>query len=519
MSLTTHYPSIIKPLMLLILLGCYLNPAQGQSNYSAFELNRANNWQTLITEDMNGDGLKDLVFSHFDSSIGRELHIHHQNPEGTFATQPQRIEIKTEIIAIGFADLRSDPGMELLLFANAGVFSLSTMIDGYAGNLKPLLQWELAAAVPDFEQVTFITNIHDINGDGHIDLLLPGRDGYGFFTGGPNEQFQLQSRINTRSDGISGTTGRDRGLNADFSINATQGISLNVTVDSQSPFENFIEQWKTTDSDSLLRADNWMPNALLAFINDDEYEDLIYLNIGADGLGQINIHYQQNPAGFNHDPDWTGPFDSRGELQLADINGDGVIDLVRVSGDGNEWDARFYLNIDGQFDFEQPSQLMRFSGYDVRLDFITLEADSTPILSVNYYTIPVVDAIRNASLNRIQLLFNHSSDNSGQVFNRRPDARIEETFSAANVRGLSEQLSLGFDVDGDQQKDALYITENGTIAAKKIAPDLTIASDPFWEYISSKGVFEFEVLALNDDEMPDLILRHGNSTTVLVARP
>ena len=32
-------------------------------------------------------------------------------------------------------------------------------------------------------------------------------------------------------------------------------------------------------------------------------------------------------------------------------------------------------------------------------------------------------------------------------------------------------------------------------------------------------VFEFEVMSLNDDQVPDLMLRHGTSTTFLVALP
>ena len=76
-----------------------------------------------------------------------------------------------------------------------------------------------------------------------------------------------------------------------------------------------------------------------------------------------------------------------------------------------------------------------------------------------------------------------------------------------------------YDVDGDGNNDALYITENGTLAAKKIGADLTISKEAFWEYISPRTVFEFEVLSLNRDKLPDLILRHGRTTTLLVARP
>lgn len=523
LSLSQHATSpTIRYCLFLGLSLVFAGPVAAQNNYTAFELIRENNWDSLATEDMNGDGLKDLVFSHFDQSSGREIHIHHQNSDGGFGALPQRIEVKTEIIAVGFADLRSAPGTELLLFANAGVFSLSSMTEGYADNLKPLLEWELIATVPSLEQVSFLETNVDINADGYIDLLLPGRNSYGVFIGGPDESFKLLSQFDTENGQSDVDVARgQRGLDSSIGINAEEGISLKFTVESKTPYQGFIEQWGESedDSDTLLRTENWMPNAVLAPLNDDELLDVVYLNVGADGLGQLNIHYQFSDTGFNAEPDWIGSIDTKGEIQLADLNDDGLSDFIRVSNSGNDWDARLFVNAAGEFDFEQPSQIMRFSGYDVRLDVIKLSQDSLPILSVNYYTIPVVDAIRNASLNRIQLLFNRNNTDADQLFNRRPDTRMEETFSAANVRGLSEQLSLRFDVNGDGTNDGLYITENGTIAAKKLDSTLVIADEPFWEYIAPRSVFEFDVLDLNEDHRPDLILRHGNTSTVLVAQP
>ena len=131
----------------------------------------------------------------------------------------------------------------------------------------------------------------------------------------------------------------------------------------------------------------------------------------------------------------------------------------------------------------------------------------------------MVDAIRNASINRSQLLFGSDDAGENQFFNRRPDSRLDESFSAANVRGLSEQMSLQYDIDGDGRKDAIFVTENGTLAAKKINEDLTIQSQPFWEYVSPNTVFEFQVLQLNQDSKPDLLLRHGTTTTFLVGAP
>ena len=44
-----------------------------QENYVSHELHRENNWDALFAEDMNGDGKKDLIYSHYDPSIGENF--------------------------------------------------------------------------------------------------------------------------------------------------------------------------------------------------------------------------------------------------------------------------------------------------------------------------------------------------------------------------------------------------------------------------------------------------------------
>jgi len=496
--------------------------AFGQGNYASFELRRDENWDPIVLEDMNGDGRKDIISSAYDAALGRELHIYHQQDDGTFSSNPQRIEVKTEIIAIGFADLRPTPGTELILFANNGVFSLSSTIEGYPGNLKLLAQWQLIAAIPDLERVRFTNIPTDINGDGHIDLLLAGDDRYGLFLGQGNEEFVLASEIRTLNDAITPLerARNNSDLDATLGINAERGVVIELNLEAPGPFQGFVEEWDQADttSRSLLRAEQWMPTAVLASMNDDELPDLVYLNAGDQGLGRVNIHYQGQESLFAESADWTGDLDSRGQLELVDLNGDGRDDILQQSGNGSDWTVRLYLNTGEGFDFQNPSQLLRFSGYDLQLNALT-DNTGSPLLSASYYTIPVVEAIRNASINRVQLLFGSDQAEAGQVYNRRPDSRLEESFSADNVRGLSEQMSLRYDVDGDGTRDALYVTANGTLAARRISDDLQIANEPFWEYVSPRTVFEFEVMSLNYDQVPDLMLRHGTSTTFLVALP
>ncbi len=508
-----------RPAYLLMLVLQLASTAFAQGNYTAFELKRSDNFEPLFTEDMNGDGALDLVYAEYQEGIGRELLVYLQLEDGSFDATPVHVEVKTEIIAVGFADLRPTPGTELLLYANNGVYSLNALQPGYAGNIRQLVSWNLIASMPSLERVEFFDNVRDLNNDGLIDLILPGIDSYGIFFGKGDEQFELVSLINTSNEStevLARQNARSR-FSANVGINAEEGIVLRVTANARTPFTDFVEQWQEdTAKSALLQAERWMPGLITVNLNGDALLDLAYVNVGEDGLGQLNVHLQQADNGFAETPDWFCSVDTRGALRFVDINLDGLPDLLRMRGEGDESVSQFFLNRDGQFDLQKPDQVMRFSGYDVRLNFLRLEAGAAPVLNVSYYTIPVVDAIRNASINRIQLLYGNDQAETGQLFNRRPDSRLEESFSAANVRGLSEQMSLRFDVDGDGRNDALYITDNGTLAARRIEPDLQIAATPFWEYVSTRSVFQFDVLSLNADSMPDLILRHGTATSVLV---
>ena len=507
--------------------------AQNSGNYAAFSLARAENWAPLITEDMNGDGLLDLVYANYDPSLGRQLLIHYQNASGDFPDAPQVIEIKSEIIAIGFGDLRDEPGTELILHAANGVFSLSPAIEGYAGNLRPIMRFDSIAAIPSRRQVEFLPPLEDRTGDSILDLLLPAEQGFAFFAGSQDGEFEPAGSITTVNADLRSAQRNDReaGLDTQLGINATEGIVVKVEVERRNPFDNFVQHWPSKTEDSnLVSSNNWIPNAVFTEINGDILQDLVFINLDSAANPQLNIALQDT-TGFNSIPSWQASFEAGGEISLHDFNGDGRSDILRLSGSGDDWEARFFISkkVGAPFDLSTPDQVMRFSGYDMRLNPYALPSGETA-LSVSYYTLPIIDAIRSASINRTQLLYapistatsanstTTESEPTTALFARRPSSQLVESFSAANVRGLSEQMSLAFDIDGDGANDALYITERGTLAAKRVVDSLSIEAEPFWEYVSDKTVFEFDVSSLNADGIPDLVLRHGNSITVLVSR-
>ena len=500
----------------LPLLATAASAGAAAQNYTAFDLQRGDDWDELVAEDVNGDGRADLLFAELRPGVGRELLIHHQQADGGFVAEPARVEIKSEIIAIGFADLRPEPGKELLLFAGDGVYSLASGTPGYAGNIRQLFAWELIAALPDRESVQFVRDIADLDGDGHVDLLVPGAGGYGFFRGLGEERFELAAVIATENPEVPPTV-RDNfetDLDARASIDAEQGIVIEFRAETPTAFGDFIEQWDGEAGRALFEAERWMPGALLAELDGNGLPDLVYVNQGIDGLGRLNMHFQ-HAGGFAAKPDWSGPLEARGDWRLAHLDEDGRIDLIQVVEQGNDWDARLHLNQGGEFDLDNPAQVLRFGGYDLGLEVLRIHGE--PVLAATYYAVPAMEAIRNTGVQRVSLLYRGAGE--GQLFSRRPAMRLEETFSVDNVRGLAEPILFGHELDGDGRSDALYVTERGTLAARRINGDLQMDNEDFWEYVAPRSVFQVAVERLNADDLPDFVLRHGTSTTVLVSNP
>ena len=506
----------------LIALGiaCTAPFALAQTNFVASEIPLGEWPDDLFFEDMDGNGRKDLIVPNWSANAGRELAIYLQQDNGSFPSTPSRlVEIKPEIIAITIADVRDEPGKELLLFSSTAVFSLSSAIPSYSGNLKPLFEWELVASVPDRRRILYFPYPQDLDGDGYVDLLLPGREDYGVFRGGPNETFTLAYRFNTVNQELDPSEvplGSPR-LSTDIAINERDGIVMSVTAQSNSTFDGFVSDWGTTKQDALLSTRQWHPSATTSQLNDDKRQDIVYMNIGNDLYGQINILLQDASGSFAAKPDWQGPIDTRGDIRLMDVNGDGMTDVLRIINSSNEWDVQFFLNKGAMFNLQKPDQIMKFSGYDLEVSVLDLDNNGGAQLSVSYYTIPVVNAVRNASIVRTQLLYARGT--GGQLFNTRPDFKLDENFSADTVRGLSSQIEMQTDINGDGRRDAVYVSNEGTLAAKAIDQSLRFADTPFWQYVPTRSILDFGIEDMNGDGIADLFLYHSIALTLLVSAP
>lgn len=499
--------------------------ALAQTNYIASEIPAAEWPNQILMADMNGDGREDLIIPTWLPDTGRQLAIYLQQPDNRYPAQPSRVvDIRPEIVAVAFADVRPDPGAELLLFTGTGAFSLSSSIPTYGGNLRPLFDWPLVSAIPDKRLIQFLPSTADLTGNGYADLLLPGADGYGLFSGGPDEQFTLSHQFVTHNDeldpaDIPQSSGR---FSTTIDFNERDGLIVKINARSGSAFEDFLTDTRSengSDGATLMSTSTWMPPAIVTRMSAAAAFDITWLNIGNDLRGQMNILRHQGDARFADAPDWQGPVEMTGDFHLLDLTGNGLTDVMRVVENSSEWDVYFYLNQGGRFNLDRPDQVMRFSGYDLRINALDILRSGQPQLSVTYYTIPVVNAIRNSSIVRTQLLYGSSNTRDGQLFNTRPDFRLDENFSASTVRGLSSPIYLQADLNGNGRADAIYLTPEGTLAAKTIDNNLRFSNQPFWQYVPSRTITGFDVKDLNGDGIADIILYHSTTTTILVSAP
>ena len=516
----------------LFSLAAYCNAAP---NYIASVIEFGEEIQDVSVTDLNGDGREDLIVSNWNKDLGRELWIYWQQSDGKFPAKPsRRIEVKGDIVAYAVADIRAEPGYELLLFTPLSIFSYSTTHDSYANNLQKICDWQFVNSVPSRRSTPFLGNFTDLNGDGSVDLLLPGKESFGVLALAPDSD-------NKTSQVIALPKAQHKQLDSDGEDNVHFNMQngLKIEVSRPSNFEGlFVERLtdtKPSETESefaryespgnLLKLERWIDTVTTAQLIPGAALEYIYYDEDPEIDHKIKKNHRLNIVAINASkPSVTARLllEKRDAISLFDFNGDQLMDLLVSENQGSDnVSANLYINRAGKFNLEKADQVIKISGYDVSFQLSDINGDGRNDLVVNAYQISALDALRKGALMRVSLIFGANPNFAGAedqpVFNRRPDFKLEENFSADDIKGLSAPLDFTLDIDGDGNKEAVAVDKRGALSARTINHGWQLQDNAMWDFVPYRYIAGVTSYSLNQDQQPDFILSHQDSITVLVS--
>lgn len=311
----------IRLTMLAIVFSLLPGALLAEGRFKGYDFELEGEVTDVINEDVNGDGLLDILIVHINKNTdppSRYLTIlPHDRDKGFDRARMVRWEFPREVAAVDVGDISPEPGRELVFITEKGVYSAG--IENWkVGELREVIAVQSVVAIPYDKDVPYYNFVRDYTGDGLDDILV-----YGFYDAliaiqGPDYAFTRQ-RLNIRP-----------GMDIDaFDFMGLMG----------------------TEDHPMFRVAYYVPTIYSEDYNADGRVDMI-INY----QGDVKI-FAADGSGFSEDPvahykikvfkeDET-PSHRRGyaNIDFRDFDGDGRVDIIanQVKGRIGKFQARTIL--------------------------------------------------------------------------------------------------------------------------------------------------------------------------------
>lgn len=476
--------------------------------------------------DVDLDGRAEVVLAVRTPGGTREIRIHDVTAEAVARTPRRTIRVLEDVVAWTLADVRAEPGRELVLLTRGGAFALDPNVEQLRGNIRRLIETPLLYDVPDPFALPFWAYVVP-QGKGE-ELLLPDRNGFALYAPGatPDAEWVRRAAWPAGSSEVATDPDDSERRRREFERDQQRNEArFEVTIgEGVMPFLGETSLTTLASDGRMMRA------PAVVDIDGDGRRDLLLLV-----EHQLRIHIA-GPGGIPAEPTRTEDLpeylrrgDRPSSLRLVDLDGDGRLDILatwnaELEGFENvEWRVFVLLSAKDRLFPAEPNQVLRFEAAGVRLDVGLIDGDKRPDLVVRTFVLPSKLAAATG------LVFEHShllyrGERGG--FERKPTLRQAHQFDENGVREVLANRRMVLDCSGDGLGDLVEVGLDGQIVIKRLRKESGFFSatkwlldDAPWKSYATRGsVLSLEVEDLNGDGLGDIVSRGENGLTVLLSK-
>ena len=497
--------------------------------------------------DVDLDGRRELCLA-VASGGERELRFHRVESHRIDPEPYRTVIVKKDVIAYAFADMREEPGNELLMMGRSGFYSYSLEKAGYRGNFAPLVRGEMLFDVGDPKRLREWRFVLESRwGDR---LLVPGREGVSIWgragsasgaavsgVAGEGAALALGSfpaeKLGTGS-GLSRPEEerrRERRRERERETRVTVGSS-GVRIQHAADRDTLLLSGEDGGSLELLSSGRSYGAPALADVDRDGSVDLVFV-----GDRELRIHLAHE-GGFAAEPERVEPFPSYLDrdgipptLYLGDLDGDGDSDLVaqvraEEGGFKNVENTLLCLLNDGTALLpEKPHQLLRFKAGYLRVELADVDGDGRLDLALRKFELPgMVEAVSGLEFTLTHLVY--LGQEKATPFARKPMLRQSRVYDETSFGDILANRELEMDCDGDGIADLVEVDLKGRIAIRRLKKSSgffgggswSIEEAPWKRFEVFGNIESVRVRDVNGDGIGDVVSLGESSMTVLLSR-
>ncbi len=168
----------VKIILCLLFVTLVSRPLAGDSaRFNRYDFTVKGMITDLITEDIDGDSLVDIIAVHSDSSHEpprRYLSLFRQKKSGKFQKSSDIFwEFPPAVAAVDLGDVNADAGKELVFITEEGIFH-APIKKSSIGPLQKMFEIQSVVAIAYNKEVPYYNFVQDYTGDGKDDMVVCG---------------------------------------------------------------------------------------------------------------------------------------------------------------------------------------------------------------------------------------------------------------------------------------------------------------------------------------------------------